>query len=278
MKNLPTDLLRAFVTVVELGGFTPAADWLGRSQPAVSLQIKRLEQLVGQTLLIRSGQQLELSRAGQQLFRYARQILALNDEAVAQFSKTAVSGKIHFGIPSEFATTLLPKIVGRFAQAYPNVTLEVTCALSKQLLSETERRRYDLHDDPAMAGHNLVKEDELVWVTGADHDAHLQSPLPLIAAPEGCIYRKRGIQRLQESLRDWRIVYTIPDLTGIQAAIEEGLGVTVLARSTVPENLRVLKPTEKLPRLGRVGISLIEQSPEPGEAIARLMDFVKASL
>lgn len=282
MKNLPTDLLRAFVTVVELGGFTPAADWLGRSQPAVSLQIKRLEQLVGQTLLIRSGQQLELSRAGQLLFRYARQILALNDEAVAQFSKTAVSGKIHFGIPSEFATTLLPKIVGRFAQAYPNVTLEVTCALSKQLLSETERRRYDLilalHDDPAMAGHNLVKEDELVWVTGADHDAHLQSPLPLIAAPEGCIYRKRGIQRLQESLRDWRIVYTIPDLTGIQAAIEEGLGVTVLARSTVPENLRVLKPTEKLPRLGRVGISLIEQSPEPGEAIARLMDFVKASL
>ncbi len=282
MKNLPTDLLRAFVTVVELGGFTPAAEWLGRSQPAVSLQIKRLEQLVGQTLLIRSGQQLEQSRAGQLLFRYARQILALNDEAVAQFTKTSVSGKIHFGIPSEFATTLLPKIVGRFAQAYPNVTLEVTCALSKQLLSEVERRRYDLilalHDDPAMAGHNLVKEDELVWVTGSDHDAHLQSPLPLIAAPEGCIYRKRGIERLKESQRDWRIVYTIPDLTGIQAAIQEGLGVTVLARSTVPENLRVLKPTEKLPRLGKVGISLIDQSPEPGEAIARLMDFVKASL
>ncbi|WP_461481406.1 LysR substrate-binding domain-containing protein [Porticoccus sp.] len=282
MKNLPTDLLRAFVTVVELGGFTPAANWLGRSQPAVSLQIKRLEQLLGQTLLIRSGQQLELSRAGQLLFRYARQILALNDEAVAQFTKTSVSGKIHFGIPSEFATTLLPKIVGRFAQAYPNVTLEVTCALSKQLLSEVERRRYDLilalHDDPAMAGHNLVKEDELVWVTGSDHDAHLQSPLPLIAAPEGCIYRKRGIECLNESRRDWRIVYTIPDLTGIQAAIQEGLGVTVLARSTVPENLRVLKPTEKLPRLGKVGISLIDQSPEPGEAIARLMDFVKASL
>ncbi|WP_461521207.1 LysR substrate-binding domain-containing protein [Porticoccus sp.] len=282
MKNLPTDLLRAFVTVVELGGFTPAANWLGRSQPAVSLQIKRLEQLLGQTLLIRSGQQLELSRAGQLLFRYARQILALNDEAVAQFTKTSVSGKIHFGIPSEFATTLLPKIVGRFAQAYPNVTLEVTCALSKQLLSEVERRRYDLilalHDDPAMAGHNLVKEDELVWVTGSDHDAHLQSPLPLIAAPEGCIYRKRGIECLNESQRDWRIVYTIPDLTGIQAAIQEGLGVTVLARSTVPENLRVLKPTEKLPRLGKVGISLIDQSAEPGEAIARLMDFVKASL
>ena len=280
MKNLPTDLLRAFVTVIELGGFTQAAEWLGRSQPAISLQIKRLEQLVEQTLLIRSGQQLELSQAGQLLFRYAKQILAINDEAVAQFSKTAVSGKIHFGIPSEFATTLLPKIVGRFAQAYPNVTLEVTCALSKQLLSEPHQ--YDLilalHDDPSTAGDNLVKEDDLVWVTGIDHDAHLQRPLPLIVAPKGCIYRKRGAEQLKDNNRDWRIVYTIPDLTGIQAAINEGLGVTVLAKSTVPENLRILKPSEKLPKLGKVGISLIHQSNESSEAISRLMEFVKASL
>jgi len=282
MKNLQTDLLRAFVTVIELGGFTQAAEWLGRSQPAISLQIKRLEQLLEQTLLIRSGQQLELSYSGQLLFRYAKQILAINDEAVAQFSKTSVSGKIHFGIPSEFATTLLPKIVGRFAQAYPNVTLEVTCALSKQLLSEPERHSYDLilalHDDPTAAGDNLVKEDDLVWVTGTDHDAHLQRPLPLIVAPEGCIYRQRGAERLKDNQYDWRVVYTIPDLTGIQAAIDEGLGVTVLAKSTVPENLRILKPSEKLPKLGKVGISLIHQNSESSEAISRLMEFVKASL
>lgn len=282
MKNLPTDLLRAFITVVELGGFTQAADWLGRSQPAISLQIKRLEQLLEQTLLLRNGQQLELSQAGQLLFRYAKQILAINDEAVAQFSKTAVSGKIHFGIPSEFATTLLPKIVGRFTQAYPNVTLEVTCALSKQLLLEPNRHRYDLilalHDDPSSAGDSLVKQDDLVWVTSADHDAHLQRPLPLIAAPEGCIYRKRSTERLNDNQHDWRMVYTIPDLTGIQSAINEGLGVTVLARSTVPDNLRILKPSEKLPKLGEVGISLINQSSEPSEATIRLMEFVKASL
>ena len=103
-------------------------------------------------------------------------------------------------------------------------------------------------------------------------------PLPLIVAPKGCIYRQRGIEKLRENQRDWRIVYTIPDLTGIQAAIDEGLGVTVLAKSTVPENLRILKPSEKLPKLGKVGISLIDQSNEPSEAITRLMDFVKASL
>tara|TARA_B110000091_G_scaffold213326_2_gene262350 strand:+ start:1389 stop:2237 length:849 start_codon:yes stop_codon:yes gene_type:complete len=282
MTNIPTALLRSFVTVIELGGFTQAAEWLGRSQPAISLQLKRLEGMLEQTLLVRSGQHLELSPSGHLLFKYAKQILAINDEAVSRFSKSSVSGQIHFGIPSEFATTLLPKIVGRFAQAYPNVTLEVTCALSKDLLSMSGRLRYDLilalHDDPSSAGSSLVKEDELVWVSSTDSDAHLQAILPLIAAPEGCIYRKRGKEILQKNRKSWRVVYTIPDLTGIQAAINEGLGVTVLAKSTVPENLRILKNNEKIPKLGKVGVSLISQNSDPSEAITRLMEFVKASL
>ena len=282
MTNIPTALLRSFVTVIELGGFTQAAEWLGRSQPAISLQIKRLEEMLGQTLLVRSRQQLELSPSGHLLFKYAKQILAINDEALSRLSKSSISGQIHFGIPSEFATTLLPKIVGRFAQAYPNVTLEVTCALSKDLLSTSGRLRYDLilalHDDPFSAGNNLVKEDTLVWVSGTDSDAHLQMILPLIAAPEGCIYRKRGKETLQKNQKSWRIVYTIPDLTGIQAAINEGLGVTVLAKSTVPANLRILNNNAKLPKLGKVGISLISQNSDPSEAITRLMEFVKASL
>jgi DNA-binding transcriptional LysR family regulator len=144
------------------------------------------------------------------------------------------------------------------------------------------RLRYDLilalHDDPSSAGSSLVKEDELVWVSSTDSDAHLQAILPLIAAPEGCIYRKRGKEILQKNRKSWRVVYTIPDLTGIQAAINEGLGVTVLAKSTVPENLRILKNNEKIPKLGKVGVSLISQNSDPSEAITRLMEFVKASL
>ena len=155
MKNLPTDLLRTFVTVAEIQGFTHAGEKLGRSQPAISLQVKRLEKLLDRTLLARNGNQIELTESGQQLFRYAKQILALNDEAIDQFNQTSVSGNIRFGIPSEFATTLLPKILGRFTQAYPNVTLEVTSDLSKHLL--TRANRYDLilalHDDPASAGN-----------------------------------------------------------------------------------------------------------------------------
>ncbi len=282
MKNLPTDLLRAFVTVAELKGFTQAAELLGRSQPAISLQIKRLEQLLGRAVLLRSGHRLDLTPAGEELFRYARQILALNDEALRKLSGGQVSGRLRFGIPSEFATTLLPKIIGRFIQAYPAVTLEVSCELSKQLLAPEQRGAFDLilalQDDPLAQPESRVKVDELVWVSGPEYDVNQPAKLSLIAAPEGCIYRKRGIERLDGAGVDWRMVYTIPDLTGIQAAIEEGLGVTVLARSTVPENLKVLRPGGRFPALGKVGVNLLRRAGDNSEAASRLADYVRASL
>jgi DNA-binding transcriptional LysR family regulator len=282
MRNLPTDLLRSFVTVAELKGFTPAAELLGRSQPAISLQIKRLEQLLGRQVLSRAGHRLDLTPAGEELFRYARQILAINDEALARLGGGQVSGRLRFGIPSEFATTLLPKIIGRFIQAYPGVTLEVSCELSKQLLAPEQRKQFDLilalQDDPRARPESRVKVDDLVWVSGPEYDVHQQDKLSLIAAPEGCIYRKRGVERLDCAQVPWRIVYTIPDLTGIQAAIEEGLGVTVLARSTVPENLRIIRSGGRFPALGKVGISLLHRAGDTSEAAARLADYVRASL
>jgi DNA-binding transcriptional LysR family regulator len=282
MKNLPMELLRTFVVVSQLDGFTQAGDLLGRSQPAISLQIKRLEGLVGQTLLIRSGPNLELTQVGQTLFDYARRILALNDEALGKLDSAAISGKIRLGIPSEFATTLLPKIVSRFVRTHPNVTLEVNCDLSKNLLSRSGKRKHDLilalHDNPREAGHNRVRTDELVWVTSAEHKAHLQTTVQLIAALDGCIYRNRAIKKLDEYGQPWQIVYTIPDLSGIQAAIEEGLGVTVLAKSTVPSSLKVLKSSDTLPKLGKIGISLITPNEEKNEAVLRISEYLKASL
>ena len=123
MKNLSMDLLRAFVSVAQLGSFTKAGELLGRSQPAVTLKIKRLEDLVGERLFIRTAKHLDLSESGESLYDYANQILSLNDLAISQFAKSAVAGKIRLGIPSEFATVLLPRIVSRFAKAYPNITL-----------------------------------------------------------------------------------------------------------------------------------------------------------
>ncbi len=282
MKNLPMDVLRTFVTVIEFGSYTRASELLGRSQPAVSMQIKRLEGLVNYPLFHRLEQKLKLTPEGKTLFEYARQILSLNDEAIATLVKPEISGNIRFGIPSEFATTLLPRIVGRFSQNYPTVSLDVTCDLSVNLLADKKARDFDLilalQDDLKSNKNHRVRVDELVWVTKNRHNAHSQSPIPLITAPTGCIYRKRAVEKLNKMKQAWRIVYTIPDLSGIQSAIEEGLGVTVLAKSTVPDNLQIIKADEKFPKLGKIAIHLINNAGDSNEAVMRLMDYVNISM
>jgi DNA-binding transcriptional LysR family regulator len=283
MKNLPMDLLRAFVTVVEFNSFTKAGELLGRTQPAISLQINRLESMLDETLLVRDGKNLALSIAGETFFDYAKQILSLNDLAVSECTKSTVMGKVRLGIPSEFATILLPKIVGRFAKAYPNVTLEVNCELSKTLLSRSGKAAHDLilalQNNPLEESENLVKTDNLVWVSGSEYNAQKPPPVPLIVAPEGCIYRQRAIRVLNKIKQPWQIVYNIPDLTGIQYAIHEGLGVTVLAKSTVPENLKIIPNSQRYPDLGTVGISLLNvRKNTKNQAIDLLAEFLRTSL
>jgi DNA-binding transcriptional LysR family regulator len=283
MKNLPMDLLRAFVTIVEFNSFTKAGDLLGRSQPAISLQMNRLEDMLGETLLMRDGKNLSLTIAGETIFEYAKQILSLNDLAVSECTKSTVMGKVRLGIPSEFATILLPKIVGRFAKAYPNITLEVNCELSKTLLSRSGKAAHDvilaLQNNPLEESDNLVKTDNLVWVSGPEYNPNKPPPVPLIVAPEGCIYRQRAVRTLNKIKQPWQIVYNIPDLTGIQYAIQEGLGVTVLAKSTVPENLKIIANSQRYPDLGTVGISLLNvRKNTKNQAIDLLAEFLRTSL
>lgn len=283
MKNLPMDLLRAFVSVSQLRSFTKAGELLGRSQPAVTLKIKRLEELVDQKLFLRGGKSLELSDSGVALYNYAKQILTLNDLAISQISKSTVHGKIRLGIPSEFATVLLPKIISRFAKAYPNVALEVNCELSKYLLTRAGRESHDLilvlADQDADLDGDLVKTDELVWVSSKKFNRTKKDAVPLIVASEGCIYRHTAMTGLSNASLSWKIVYTNPDLTGIQYAIQEGLGVTVLSRSIVPENLHILSASAGLPSLDRVSINIIcNEQRSNDEAIELLKEFLTASL
>ena len=284
MKNLPMDLLRAFVTVAEFKSFTKAGELLGRSQPAISLQINRLEQLLDETLLVREGKKIDLSSAGEAFFDYANQILTLNDQAISQFSKSAVIGKIRLGIPSEFATVLLPKIVGRFSKAYPNVTLEVNCQLSKTLLSKSGRANHDivlaLQNNPHEEDlETQVKIDKLVWVSSIGYSSQIPTKVPLIVAPQGCIYRDRAIKTLNQIKQSWQIIYNIPDLTGIHQAIQEVFGVTVLAIITVPDTLKVLPISARFPDLGDVGISLItRRKSDKNQAVHLLADYLKTGL
>lgn len=276
---LPTESLRTFILVAELGSFTQAAQRLGRTQPAITLQIQKLEASLDQQIFRRSNNALHLTQAGETLLGYAKRIISLHDELQNAFSGNSLSGKLRFGIPSEFATTLLPAIISRFAKDHPNVTLDVTCDLSKNLISAANKYHYDLilalHNDDQQ--QDLVTQEDLVWVSHRNVHIKAGATVPLIVAPEGCIYRRRTIQILEQHNIDWRIVYTIPDLTGIQAAIEAGLGITVLSKSTVPNKLKILSQNKTyLPELGQVGISLISKN--RSQAVQKLIQYIQQNL
>ncbi len=278
--NLPTDLLRSFVTVAELGGITPACELLGRSQPAVSLQIKRLEELVSMNLFKRDKRKLELTEAGQRLFDYARQMLSLNDEAVARLIRPKVSGNVHLGIPNEFAASFLPSILRHFAQAHPEVTIQVTCDLSVNLLSRLGDGEFDLvlalHDRLATDSSGCAWMEDVVWVGAQGGSFGRDGPVPLIVAPEGCVYRARVIRSLDAMGQSWRIVYTSPNFSGIRAGVAAGLGITAVARSTVADGLKILGAQHRLPRLPDVEMGLHYDPARISSAVYRLVEHIAA--
>ncbi|WP_419147409.1 LysR family transcriptional regulator [Pseudoalteromonas 'SMAR'] len=280
MKNLSIDGLRTLVTVVDMGGFAKAGELLGLSQPAVSLQIKRLEDMLGCKLFKKQGQRQVLNQYGELLLPLAKQMLQQNDAIIQQFTSESVTGRVRLGIPSEFAARILPSIIGDFVSLYPDVALEVKSRLSKHLLSVVRQDQFDLvlalNEDLSSSSHPVFMQDQLVWV--GDLSKVQSSVVTLVTAPEGCIYRRRAIEALQQAGLQYRIVYSNADLTGLTAALKEGLGITVLAKSTVPAELPYQPHTQILPELGQIGISLVKNTQESAHAVDKLAEFIALRL
>lgn len=280
MKQLSLDNLRTLVSVIELDGFAKAGERLGRSQPAISLQIKRLEEQLGKRLFTKVGQRQRANQDGMLLYQQAKNMLSINDDIFRQFEQASLKGRLRLGIPSEFATTLLPSIIGEFSNLYPDVTLEVTSSLSRKLLSEELSTEFDLvlalvNPDQDTKGE-LVLRDKLVWV-GDKTMAKFAASVPLVMAPTGCIYRSRAIEMLKQQTTAWRISYTNADLYGLIAAIKQGLGVTALASTSVPKELDIIRH-KNLPNLGSVKICLFNQDTQHPQVSRTLADFIKARL
>ncbi|OZG71801.1 LysR family transcriptional regulator [Hahella sp. CCB-MM4] len=281
MNYIPTELLHTFIAVAEQGGFTQAGDIVGRSQPAVSLQIKRLEEIVGTALFNRSNKNLELTTQGTMLLQYARDIMSLNKEVMAKLSGPKLEGCLRLGIPNEYASSFLPEILGKFAQTHPNVALKVTCDLSVNLMESFRQRALDLVFALSTSFEPIAATDgwseNLVWVTSQNHTCHTRNPLPLIVAPEGCVYRHRIIQALNRAEIPWRIAYTCASYSGIRAGVLAGLGVTALGESIVPEGLRQLKSAELLPELSAVQMRLFYNRQHTPEAVSGFVQFIAES-
>jgi DNA-binding transcriptional LysR family regulator len=262
MRNLNVDLLRTFVTIADLGGFTAAGERLGRTQSTISLQIKRLEALVGRTLFERTARSVRLTVDGQVLLGPARKILHMNDKVIAELTEPDISGAVRLGVPEDFATAHLPNILALFTDAHPLVELEVTCDLTLNLLDRFHAGAFDLvlvKREPVAAPQGVrVWREPLVWVARDQEAVDGIEVIPLVVSPEPCVYRKRATDALDASGRTWRIAYTSTSLAGAQAAVKAGLGISVLPRKMVPAFLVPISTAQWLPKLPDTEIALIE--------------------
>jgi len=261
LTNLDLDLVRTFVTIASLGSFTRAANRLQRRQSTVSLQMQRLEDVLGERLLERNPRLLRLTGEGETFLGYARRLLDLNDEVVARVREPRMRGIVRLGTPEDFATRHLPQVLARFADAYPAVTLEVTCDLTLNLLERFQNGAFDLalikRERALAAGGLRVWREPLVWVTGSRDFAGAAASLPLVVSPPPCVYRKRATEALDRARREWRIVYTCGSLAGSIAAVKAGLGLTVLPKDMVPPDLGIIDGAP-LPDLKDTEIALLQ--------------------
>lgn len=247
------DLLRTFVAIVDNGSFTRAAQRLSLTQSTVSLQIKRLEDGLARRLFDRDGRDLQLTPEGEILLTYARQILQLGAEALSRLRETDVSGVVRLGTPEDFATTHLSEVLACFARTHPQVALQVQCDFTVNLLADFAKGRYDLilfkREPQGPSGGTKVWREVLDWVASPRLVTEIEGPIPLILAPAPDVYRKRALSALDAAGRDWRIVYTSPSLAGLQAAVQAGLGVTVLPTEMIPADMVSVSARLQLPKL-----------------------------
>jgi DNA-binding transcriptional LysR family regulator len=257
--NLPTDLLRTFVTAIDLGGYTRAAEMLGRSQPAISLQMQRLEALLGNRLIIQSGREMKLTEDGKALAVLARQILRLNDIAVGQFERAGAREALRVGLPIDYAVQVLQGELTEYAREGAG-TIEIHCDLSRMLLERLRRDEIDvaLALFPGTDQQYLVRQwrEQPVWVASENRSFDVHVPIPLVTHPEGCEYRNRMTAALTAIRRDWRIAYSSPGIGGVQSAVLDGLGASALTLPTLLNGIRRLSPSEGFPVLAPLHLGL----------------------
>ncbi len=280
--DLPTNLLRAFITVSDLGGYTRAAKVLHRTQPAISLQMKRLEEMVGEKLLVHEEGTVNLTSHGMVLAGFARQILRLNDEALVRFRKTNVRGPLRVGLPTDYALAHLQSAVTEFGQQHKAVALSIHCDISRNLLSDLHADRLDIAValiDEANTQY-LVRAwaEQPVWASLAAGRVHRETPLPLVTHPEGCAYRNRIVEALNRAGREWRVVYCSPGITGLQDAVTAGLGVSALTRKTLRDGIRTLSDRDGFPALEKIRIGLFYKHPRQTGAGLTLIEQLIAGL
>ena len=277
LANLDMDVLRTLAVAMDLGGFSKAAERLGRSQSAVSLQMRRLEERVGRPLFRREGRGLALTDVGDVVLSYARQILELNDQAVAAARGIAIGGSVRFGVPQDFGDTWLPGVLARFSRAHPSVLIEVRVDRANKLVERIAEGGLDLAlmwGTPPVANTVTVQRLPMVWIGLKGYALPRGDTVPLALFESPCVFRQPSVEALERTHRPWRLTFTSPSLSGLWAAAVAGLGVTVRTTLGLPSPLAVLDKSSGLPKLPQIALTLYTAQPEPPQAVARLREIL----
>ena len=256
--DLDTNLLRTVLALVDGGGLDAAAQHVGRSPSAVSLQIKRLEDRLGAQLFYRSGRRLVPTRRGLLLVDYARRILRLNYDAVRDIAEPAVSQILRVALPQDYAETWLPGFLQTFSVNHPEIDLRVSVGGGVDALEALARDEVDVAMAlglPLTEGAIPVAEVPLLWL-GADSAVSSGEVVPIVAFPPPCRFRERGIEALDRAGRPWKIVFTSPSLGGVRAAVRAGLGVTVRTPEGLGDGRVDVGGAWALPPLGTVTLAV----------------------
>ena len=275
------DQLRTFIAIAETGSFTRAAEVVNKTQSAVSMQMKRLEERLNRAIFARDGRASKLTEDGQRLLDYARRIVNLNMETIAAFSDAALSGRVRLGVPDDYADRYLPEIMARFSRSYPAVELTVICEPSVDLLERIDANEIDLAivtNCETKRAAETFRRERLLWVTSNRHATHTEERVPLALGRPTCSWRRSAIDRMESVGRPFRVLYSSSNAGAVAAAVLAGLAVSVLPESGLRPGMRVLAAGDGFPELPGCRIGLVRNSHESSALADALAEHIVSSL
>lgn len=276
--QLPIDLLQTFATVAKTKNFTAAGKQIHRSQSAVSMQMKRLADTVGQPLFEIEGKTIELSPMGDLILEHAERILKAHESAVNAIGNKRLKGRIRFGAPEDYASSIVPRVLAGFAKEHSDIRVDVICLPSVQLYADLLKGNLDIAICTALNvdGEKLCNEP-VVWVAGMDVDILSEKSIPLAVYGHDCVYRRWAVEALEKQKRPFHIAYMSPSVSGILAAVRSRLAVAPVGLSVAAKDLTIVGPQQGFPSLPKASICLHKAINSKRNLIEKLAGHVYAS-
>jgi DNA-binding transcriptional LysR family regulator len=278
---LDLDLLQTLVAIAETGSFSAAGAVVGRTPSAISMQVRKIEDILGRALFLRDSRSVALTADGEVLLEHARRMLALNRQVVAQFVQPDLRGVVRMGAPDDAAERFLPEMLRRFAETHPAVTVDVTVDGSARMIAMHREGRLDLTLVTCEAGFNdgeaeILFRERLVWAACTGGVAAERDPLPVSVWEEGCVWRKAGIEGLERQGRAWREAFKSAHISGQRAAILADLAVAPIPASSLGGRVVEAPPRHGLPPLPEYALGMIVAAGAPAPVRAAA-DHLRAS-